>query len=245
MKTRPRSALIYTMSLCMVLFFILVSMGSSKQVKPSKEFVGIKDGVVSIPDLKLRKAITDKLSFGKNAKISVMDLEKITELEAIEAGIRNLSGIEYCVNLKSLKLTNNRIRNIEPLAELKNLKKLYLAMNEIQDINPLRSLVNIEILELSENGIADISALAKLGNLHTCDLDGNKIEDISVIRGFGKIRVLSLSSNKIKELTPLIKNEAIGSKTEVNVDDNPLTKYAEQTQIKLLKKRGVKIDYMW
>ena len=76
--------------------------------------------------------------------------------------IRDLTGLEFAVNLKMLTLTGNEISDVSPLANLRNLTYLNLADNEISDVSPLANLRNLEILDLTDNPIADVTPLVGL-----------------------------------------------------------------------------------
>ena len=113
------------------------------------------------PDSSLEAAVRQALS-KPQGQISVVDLMFITVLEAPEAGISDLTGLEDCVNLQYLDLSGNNISDISPLEGLTSLMILRLEGNNISDISPLEELTNIVILQLSSNNINDISPL--IGN---------------------------------------------------------------------------------
>ena len=59
---------------------------------------------VRIPDANLRAVIEDSLGKEKGAEITRSEMAKLTRLEAPNAAIRHLTGLEYAVNLKWLDL---------------------------------------------------------------------------------------------------------------------------------------------
>ena len=83
----------------------------------------------------------------------------LTDLEAHNQGIRDLTGLEFATNLTYLVIGYNSITDVSPLASLTNLTYLYLHNNSITDISPLASLTNLTILELSNNSISDLAPL--------------------------------------------------------------------------------------
>jgi len=63
---------------------------------------------VNFPDKRLEAVVRKEI--GKpDGSILISDLEKITVLNARAARIADLSGLEYCINLKELRLPWNRI----------------------------------------------------------------------------------------------------------------------------------------
>ena len=118
---------------------------------------------VTIPDADLRMVIEKALGKASGATITVADIAKINDLEALNMGIKDLTGLEFAANLTTLTL-GNYIEDVSPLAGLTNLTALYLVGN-ITDISPLAGLTKLKELTLDHNDIADISPLAGLTNL--------------------------------------------------------------------------------
>ena len=57
------------------------------------------DGQVTIPDANLRAAIEDALGKASGAPITVEEMKTLTTLEASNAGISDLTGLEFATNL--------------------------------------------------------------------------------------------------------------------------------------------------
>ncbi|MQF48753.1 tetratricopeptide repeat protein [SAR202 cluster bacterium AC-647-N09_OGT_505m] len=125
------------------------------------------------------------------------------ELETNRAGIENLSGLEYAVNLTELDIGHNRVSDISRLASLTKLTRLVLDRNEIIDISPLASLTNLTELVLYSNPISDISSLASLTNLTEPNLYSNPISDIRPITNLTNLTTLVLTSDRISDFSPL------------------------------------------
>lgn len=102
-------------------------------------------------------------------------LEDIDELELVEAGIDDLSGVEYCIHTSALDLSSNQISDLSPLWTLKNLKEINLSNNNISILDYLSNLENIQTIYLAENEITDISSIMFLQKLKYIDLSGNDI----------------------------------------------------------------------
>lgn len=145
-------------------------------------------GTVFIPDQALDSALRAELRkpFGL---LTEGDLLKVQVLEARGLNIRDLSGIEYCLNLQWLDLRDNKIANLKPLEQLGRplspfdspLTFLDLNNNDIIDIAPLVGLMNLQSLMLFGNPIPDIQALVTnaqfggLGEGDTVVLDYNHL----------------------------------------------------------------------
>lgn len=90
--------------------------------------------MLRIPDINLEKVIRDEL--GKpTGDITRKDMEGLTHLDMDEGGVRELSGLEYAVNLKNLSFGDSQVSDLSPLSGLANLWEVdfednYLDMSE-------------------------------------------------------------------------------------------------------------------
>ncbi len=87
--------------------------------------------VVNIPDANLRARIEVLLSKNAGDAITVADMQTLTLLSAVNADIRDLTGLEHATNLIWLELDYNEISDLTPLIPLTQLGGVYL------DNNPL------------------------------------------------------------------------------------------------------------
>ena len=202
----------------------LRSSGGTNTVRASveglSESVAFSDVALDIPDLNLRAAIENALGVPPGTPIAPQTMAALTRLEARNANISDLTGLEYATNLKHLWLSGNNISAVSVLTNLTNLKSLDLAGNPISDTLPLTGLTQLARLDLSQTSISDISPLAGLTNLKT----------------------LRLKHNSISDLSPLVANTGLGSGDEVYVQGNPLGYVSIHTHIPVLQTRGVTVD---
>ena len=180
---------------------------------------------VNIPDSNLRAKIETALGKASGDPISTAEMEKLTSLNAQDASISNLTGLETATNLTTLKLGNNSvsdlsaltgltkltelqlwdnsISNISAVAGLTQLTRLYLWGNTITDISHVAGLANLTHLRLGENPISNISAIAGLTNLTHLNLRENSISDISAVAGLTNLTELVIGDNTISDITPV------------------------------------------
>lgn len=102
----------------------------------------------------VRTALGQPLGF-----ITEADMARLTRLDARGRNIRDLSGLEFAVNLTFLDLDTNDVSDLTPLTNLTNLVTLILDSNAIFDIGPLAGLRNLDSLSLFDNQVADVQAL--------------------------------------------------------------------------------------
>ena len=87
--------------------------------------------VVNIPDANLRARIEVVLNKDPGDAITEADMQTLTLFSAVNADIRDLTGLEHATNLVWLELDNNAISDITPLTFLTQLAGLYLNNNPL------------------------------------------------------------------------------------------------------------------
>lgn len=139
--------------------------------------------------------------------ITETELLKLRHLDARNAGVRTLKGLELALNLSWLDVSNETsgtggITDISPLARLRNLTFLDLSHNEITDVSPVAGLSNLDILLLAGNDVFNILPIVTnaenggLGNGDSLSLSRAPLEDEN-----GEIR--SLVATQLGQLTSL------------------------------------------
>ena len=224
------------------LMFVVVVAILGGLANVTKGFV-YADEVVIFPDPNLEAAIRKAID-EPTGDIYQSDLEQLTEFSPGYADIVNLTGLEHCTSLTSLKLWHNRISDIAPLANLTNLTELDLGANEIGDVSPLADLINLTWLDLSLNyRISDISHLANLTSLIYLDLWHNQIEYISAVANLTSLEELGLQKNQISDIKPLVDNPGLGEGDVIWLGGNRLSDTSLNTYIPQLQARGVDVSY--
>jgi len=175
---------------------------------------------VIFPDPNLELAVRDAV--GKlDGTLYATDVASITKLHAPLKGIRDLTGIEQCINLGEIAMSGNEITDLSPLANLTGRLirvyddgklvreytelRIFLPNNnitKIPDLSKLASVTEITI-DLSYNKIEDISPLADLPNIVALWLFCNRISDISPLKGLTHLGGLNLWNNSISDISPL------------------------------------------
>lgn len=119
----------------------------------------------------LTKQIENKNIFVKkiiNTKDLVMKKEDIKKIDSIflaNEKIKDITGIEFFINLNNLYLQGNEIKSIESLSNLKKLVILDISENRIEDYNSLSKLLELKYLNLLHNSCDDISFVENLTKL--------------------------------------------------------------------------------
>ena len=170
--------------------------------------------LVHIPDVNLRAKIAETLNKPKNATLNAGDLSALTRLDARNANIQDLTGLEHAHNLTSLNLSgeyiqgegtvnSNTISDFSPIAGLTRLTQLSLSRCGLSDASFVSGLTQLTQLDLGHNTISDISPLAKLIQLNQLLLWNNTISDVSPLAELTQLTLLYLSNNTISDVSPL------------------------------------------
>ena len=177
---------------------------SAAGVEQSVVFNAVAEAAINIPDPNLRAVIEDELSKVTGDPITASEMATLTRLEANEAGISNLAGLEHAKNLTSLGFWRSSVSDLSPIADLTNLTFLGAASNkDISDVSALVGLTSLTELFLNGNSISDISPLAGLTNLKRLSLSYNSISGISALAGLTKLTWLKLDRNAITDISAL------------------------------------------
>ena len=169
---------------------------------------------VQIPDANLRAKIAAALSKSQETQLTAGDMLKLTTLNARNANIRDLTGIEHAHNLRTLYLgsvriagqgwiNSNKIADFSPLESLSRLGFLSISSNAISDISFLTRLTQLQALHLFDNAISDVSPLTGLSNLTSLWLNSNTISDVSPLAGLTQLQTLALDDNNLSDVSPL------------------------------------------
>ncbi len=216
---------------------------SADGIEGTVTFNAVAETPVDIPDAKLRAAIEEALGKKEGVPIAPGEMAALTRLEAQNANISNLTGLEHATNLMDLHLWRNSVSDLSPLAGLTNLTGLYLGGSSASDLSPLVGLTNLESLFLDGNGILDLSPLVGLTKLTRLALNYNSISDLSPLAGLTSLRWMRLAGNNISDLSPLVENTGLGDGDELEIQRNPLSYQSLHIHIPTLQSRGVTVEF--
>ncbi len=118
--------------------------------------------IVNFTDPNFEALIREELEI-PTEDITNQDMWTIQELDGANRNISDLTGIEYCSGLHTLRVPENNISDLSPLSELVLIDYLGLNLNQIVDIKPLVDNIGIgigkDIIFLHGNPLSDESIL--------------------------------------------------------------------------------------
>lgn len=176
---------------------------------PPTDIPSDPDDVVYIPDPNLRAAIAKILVKAIDAPITVEEMESFADLNVSKPefpnleSIKDLTGLEYAINLQELFCEHHEVSDLSPLAGLKKIRILIMEHNPISDLSPLAGLSELEYIKLSDTLVTDISVLAGKRKLEYVRMWGPPISDMSPLADLPNIQHIDLCGNEISEIPSL------------------------------------------
>ncbi len=201
MHAKAPSASTLLLGLCFAFLAIAVAAGPSWQPAPGVVEGSDSGTLVGIPDAALREALEQALNKGPDEPITRGEMERLRSLYA--GNVRQLTGVEYAINLQDLSLPGGAISDLAPLAGLNRLTDLYLGGNEVSDLAPLAGLVSLTVLNVSRNEVSDLAPLAGLVSLTVLNVSRNEVSDLAPLAGLVSLRRLAVGGNEVSDLAPL------------------------------------------
>jgi len=160
---------------------------------------GVPEKPVSFPDHNLERALRKALHRPTGPILNI-DLLGIRHLDLSGLGIKELTGLEYCYDMKVLTINNAQINDFSPLSAMRGLYWLYLENDDISDISFLEHTRTLRILDLAGNHVSDLSPIEGCPLLWKVTLTNNNVRSL-VSLPYG--RELFLAGNDITSLAPL------------------------------------------
>ena len=115
--------------------------------------------IITFPDVNLENAIRQKLNIPAPTPITSEDMLQLTDLSASSKNISDLSGLEYAVNLVTLRLTYNQLNDVSGLPLLQNLTTLFLYHNQFSDLAGFPDYPSLQTLWLNSNQISNAEVI--------------------------------------------------------------------------------------
>lgn len=194
---------------------------------------------VEFESLYLEKVVRDELGIS-TGDITSDDMKSLLTVSIENKDIKDIEGLQYAINLKSLVLTNCNIEDISNLKYLYNLNYLDLSYNKICDISSLECLKNSSYLDLNSNGIENLDSLGYMKNLDYLYINNNCVEDINVLLNISSAMELNISNNYID----IVENSANITDIQENISKFYYDNQNEGIRILYSDPRDSEDDYM-
>lgn len=166
--------------LCVLLACIMVIPFCTEFVKLPQIWAASSD-IVNIPDDNMKAALNSALNVeDSSADITKAQLESLTALklrDSDDTHITDYTGLEYCVNLKALRINNSELTVLPDITALTKLQYLDLSFcYKLTDISKIPVTDTLTAVELEKcQSVNDISPLKAVPSITRLCLDGVKI----------------------------------------------------------------------
>ncbi len=125
------------------------------------------------------------------------DMEKLNELDCTQSAVESLVGLEYAINLKTLKIKLSAT-DIEPILELQLEKLTVVSDVSVQPLlDEICKLNYLKYLDLTDCGVSVVGYLSEMPVLETLILDNNRVSDLKNIQVMSTLKTLSLKNNNL------------------------------------------------
>lgn len=201
----------------LVSFWIGPSMVSSNPVKTPPPDVTPTPvaGELVIKDPVLEEAIKKQLSV--TGELTKEDVESMEKLDYDEKTITDLTGLQYAVHLKELRIKLD-VTSIEPIKNLHIEKLTFISDVSVQPLLvSMKEMSYIKYLDLSDCGVSSIGYISELRMLETLILDNNRISGLKYTSEMHNLTTLSLRNCGLKNISAFAENKYIKS---LYIDDN-------------------------
>ncbi|MCM3443798.1 leucine-rich repeat domain-containing protein [Metabacillus halosaccharovorans] len=187
--------------------------------------------VIPFKDQNLKELIKTELGLERDPVES--DMKHLNSLYLIEEEIKDLSGLEFAINLFDFNVFGNTEElDLAPLAQLPQLNYISIDDTPIKDYSVLKNMKNLQSLSIVNNQLNDLSFLQGLKNLTDITLQNNGIKDISVFSSLKKLNFINLTNNQITDLTPLLASK--NSLYSLDLTGNPIEDISVLAQLEEL-----------
>ena len=147
------------------------------------QILAASSDIVDIPDVNMKAALNSALNVeDSSADITKEQLESLTALKLTgsdDTHITDYTGLEYCVNLKTLRITDSELTVLPDITALTKLHFLDLSdCYNLTDISKIPVTDTLNDVELEKcTSVNDISPLKAVPSITRLCLDGVKITD--------------------------------------------------------------------
>lgn len=160
------------------------------------------DGEPKIYDTVLENAVKKQL--GIDHAPTKSDMESLEKIDYTEETVTNLSGLEYAINLREIRLKID-LQSLDPIKNLQITKLTFLSDVSVQPLmEDISKLVHLQYIDLTDCGISIIGHLSEIVGLETLILDDNRISDLKYVPEMKILSTLSIKNCNIKDINVLV-----------------------------------------
>ena len=140
----------------------------------------------NFPDDVFRKYVSDNFDKNNDGKLSIIEINKITQVELDNRGIESLKGIEFFKQLHFFSCTNNQLNDLD-VSKNRKLKILCCDGNCLTELDVSKN-PELNTLSCKDNRLSnlDVSMNQKLKILYC---SGNRLNELKVCIGIADFNI--------------------------------------------------------
>lgn len=198
--------------------------------------IASRGDIVSLEDLKKLPNLTTLVLDRQNIEdISALSGLPIRTLGLCGNRISDLSALEGCTGLQSLRIEHNPLEDAQSLASLKDLEVLDISFTQIDDISPIAGLP-IRELYLIETPVGDYAPLGELAVLEKFAARYLTAEGVDVVGTLTSLKDLTVYQSGVRSLDPLL---ALTSLENLDLNSNGLSDLSNIDRFPQLRNIGL------
>lgn len=112
-----------------------------------------EQNIINIPDPVLKQYLNERLNQEITAEITQEQMDSFTEVLLVSLEIKDLTGLEYAHNLRTVNISFIKAKNFDPIKEPANLERLSIMGYDVTSdgIPDLNHLQKLEFLDLARS----------------------------------------------------------------------------------------------
>lgn len=161
---------------------------------------------ITINDPAFENKLKEIFRLTADESITSHHMESLVALDISGLNIKDITGIEYALNLTDFRLNNNLVTDLTPIQNLTKLKIIGATNNGISAIDTMNNLPALEQLALSNNQLTSLDGVSKFPTIKQLWVDNNQLSSLVDLYYINDLRMINFNFNNIIDLAPLKKH---------------------------------------
>ncbi|QIK64088.1 hypothetical protein G7068_13455 [Leucobacter viscericola] len=208
-----------------------------KQTRLARAAAADDNVLVDIPDAALRAAVTK--SIGTPTRGNMKNLRSLT---ATNAGIADLTGLEYASALSIVDLSGNPFTTIEPLRGISEMAQLNVSSTKISDIDAIATMPKINLLRFNWTTVSDLEPVRGKDLLWRIELAGTKVSSLEPLTGLTNMISVYFQETSVSDVSPLAGMPKLVSLSGPNTEVSDLSPVAGLPRLEIVNVNGARVS---
>ncbi|UCR88817.1 leucine-rich repeat domain-containing protein [Mycetocola spongiae] len=195
--------------------------------------------LVNMPDAALSAAILQKT---QQPTLTRGVLRSLRDLMAPDAGITDLTGLEYASQLDLVDLSKNPITTLEPMRGLTEIRQLNVSSTAITSLDPLSTLPILDYVRFNWTKVADLEPLRNATKLWRIEAAGTQITSIDPVQNLNELIGIYLQETGVSDLSPLAGKPKLNAVSAPSTEVSDLSPLAGSTTLSIINVNGARVS---